>query len=283
LKFSRAIFLLVAIGMKGGVELARHDAGPVLGPALIAMLGGVAIPLVAYPILRGLGRLARPDAGSIAAHYGSVSVVTFAVATTYFLNQDRAVGGALTVALVLLEVPALLIGTLLARRGAPGTPWARLVREVVFGKSFILLLGGLAIGWYAGPQGIAPLDKLFFDLFKGVLALFLLEMGLVTANRFAALRHAGAFLIVFGVAFPVVAAVIGLVVARIIGLEPVDAALLSTLYASASYIAAPAAMRIAVPKANPALSIGGSLGVTFPFNVLIGIPLYDRMAQWAAG
>jgi hypothetical protein len=180
-------------------------------------------------------------------------------------------------------VPALLIGALLARRGEQGMPWGKLLREVAMGKSFVLLLGGLAIGWYAGPQGIAPLDKLFFDLFKGVLALFLLEMGLVAAGRAGALRQAGAFLVGFGIVFPIAAAAIGVGVARMIGLDTADAALLATLYASASYIAAPAAMRIAVPHANPALSIGASLGVTFPFNVLFGIPLYDGMARWAAG
>lgn len=277
------IFLLLAIGLKGGVELARYEFLSVLGPALVATLAGVAIPLTGYPVLRRLGHFAKEDAASIAAHYGSVSVVTFAVGGTYLASRGQAVEGYMTVILVLLEVPALLIGVLLARGGDPSTPWGRLVREVVMGKAFVLLLGGLVIGWIAGPEGIRPLDNLFFDLFKGVLAIFLLEMGLVAAQRSADLRRVGPFLIVFGIAMPIVSSLGGLAVGLVLKLSAADTAILSTLYASASYIAAPAAMRIAVPKANPTLSLGASLGVTFPFNILLGIPLYDWMARMVIG
>jgi hypothetical protein len=158
--------------------------------------------------------------------------------------------------------------------------WGPLGREVMLGKSIVLLLGGLAIGWIAGPQGLKPIGGLFFDLFKGVLALFLLEMGLVAASRVRELARGGFFLATFAVAMPLASACIGLAAAKVIGLSLGGAVLLATLAASASYIAAPAALRIAVPEANPTLSIAASLGITFPFNLTIGIPLYHQMATW---
>ena len=280
-----SIFLLLAIGLKGGVELARQLAHQSLAavamPALVVVAAGALIPLVAYPVLRRIGRLPRADAGSIAGHYGSVSVVTFAVGTTYLARLGQEAEGYMTVLLVLLEFPALVIGVLLARRGEPGTPWGKVLHEVFAGKSIVLLLGGLAIGWFAGPAGIAPLDRLFFDLFKGVLAFFLLEMGLVAASRFGELRRAGPFLIVFATVMPLFSAGLGVATGALLGLSVGGVTLLATLYASASYIAAPAAMRLALPQANPALSIGAALGITFPFNLLVGIPLYHRLAQQA--
>lgn len=276
---SLSIFLLLAIGLKGGVELARYPLAAVALPALVVVAAGALIPLVAYPVLRRLGRLSRADAGSIAGHYGSVSVVTFAVGTTYLARLGQEAEGYMTVLLVLLEFPALVIGVLLARRGETGTPWGKVLHEVFAGKSIVLLLGGLAIGWFAGPGGIVPLDALFFDLFKGVLAFFLLEMGLVVASRFGELRRAGPFLVVFAIVMPLVSAGLGVATGVLLGLSVGGVALLATLYASASYIAAPAAMRLAVPQANPALSIGAALGITFPFNLLVGIPLYHRLAQ----
>jgi hypothetical protein len=278
---SLSIFLLLAIGLKGGVELARYRLSEVALPAAVVVAVGALIPLVAYPLLRRVGRLSRADSGSIAGHYGSVSVVTFAVASTYLSRLGQEVEGYITVLLVLLEFPALVIGVLLARRGERGTPWGKVLHEVFAGKSIVLLLGGLAIGWAAGPQGIAPLDSLFFDLFRGVLAFFLLEMGLVVANRFSELRRAGLFLIVFAILMPLFSAGLGVVTGMLLGLSVGGVTLLATLYASASYIAAPAAMRLAVPQANPALSIGAALGITFPFNLLVGIPLYHRLAQQA--
>lgn len=275
---SLSIFLLLAIGLKGGVELARHPLATVALPALVVVAAGALIPLVAYPVLRRLGRLSRADAGSIAGHYGSVSVVTFAVGTTYLARVGQEAEGYMTVLLVLLEFPALVIGVLLARRGEIGTPWGKVLHEVFAGKSIVLLLGGLAIGWFAGPGGIVPLDALFFDLFKGVLAFFLLEMGLVVASRFGELQRAGPFLAVFAIVMPLVSACLGVATGALLGLSVGGVTLLATLYASASYIAAPAAMRLAVPQANPALSIGAALGITFPFNLLVGIPLYHRLA-----
>jgi len=278
-----SIYILLAIGLKGGVELAKYPIGDLIGKGLIIVAVGALIPLVAYPILRYLGRMSRADSASIAAHYGSVSVVTFSVGIT-LLGQERVdYEGYLIVFLVLLEMPALVIGVILARYGAGGVRWGKLLHEVFFGKSIYLLAGGLVIGYIAGPEGIKPLDKVFFDLFKGMLALFLLEMGLVASLRIAALREYGAFLVGFAVFMPILSAILGTVTGWALGLSVGGTFLLATLFASASYIAAPAAMRIAVPEANPALSIGASLGMTFPFNIFLGIPIYLWMSRFIHG
>lgn len=277
---SLSIFLLLSIGLKGGVELARYPLLDIAFPGLVVVAVGALIPLIAFPVLRHIGKLPRDDAGSIAAHYGSVSVVTFAVGSTYVARLGDAVESYMVVFLVLLEFPALVIGVLLARRGERDTPWGKVLHEVFAGKSIVLLLGGLVIGWLAGPAGIAPLDSLFFDLFKGLLAFFLLELGLVVAGRFGDLRRAGVFLIAFAVLMPLASAALGLATGLLLGLSVGGVTLLATLYASASYIAAPAAMRIALPQANPALSIGAALGITFPFNLIVGIPLYHWLADY---
>jgi hypothetical protein len=275
-----SIFLLLAIGLKGGVELAKLPFASVAmqSGAVVAM--GFILPLPAYAILRGLGRFARPDAASIAAHYGSVSVVTFAVAAAYLNRREIAYETHMPLFVALLETPAIVTGIVLARVGALGSVrWGALAHEVLLGKSLVLLLGGLVIGAAVGPAGIVPIKPLFIDLFKGVLALFLLEMGLVAGGRLADLRRAGPFLIAFGLVVPLLFACVGAVVARLVGLSDGGTALLATMAASASYIAAPTAMRIAVPEANPALSIGASLAITFPFNITLGIPLYLRLAE----
>ncbi len=274
-----SIFILLAIGLKGGVELARHDVGDLVFDSLVVIFVGALIPLLAFPVLRFIGRLSRADAASIAAHYGSVSVVTFSVGITLLGHELLDYEGYLIVFLVFLEIPALVLGVILARHGQGKVRWGRLLHEVFFGKSIYLLAGGLLIGFIAGPEGIKPLDKLFFDLFKGVLALFLLEMGLVASMRIAGLREYGLFLAGFAVVMPVISATLGTLTGWMLDLSVGGTFLLATLYASASYIAAPAAMRIAVPEANPALSIGASLGMTFPFNIFLGIPLYLWMAK----
>ena len=280
---SLSIFLLLAIGLKGGVELARQSLAELLLPALVIVGIGAALPLIAFPVLQRLGKLSRADAASVAAHYGSVSVVTFAVGAGYLANLGEEYEGYMVVFLVLLEFPALMIGVWLARRGQGEAKLGKVLHEVFAGKSIVLLVGGLLIGWLAGADGLKPLDKVFFDLFKGLLAIFLLEMGLVAASRIGDLRRAGTFLLGFAVAMPLFAGTLGALTASLLGLSVGGAALLATLYASASYIAAPAAMRIAVPEANPALSIGAALGITFPFNLVIGIPAYYWLASQLQG
>ena len=273
-----SIYLLLAIGLKGGVELSRAEHGLPAAELLGILLLGFAMPLPLYLAANRLGRLPRPDAASLAAHYGSVSVGTFAVALSYLGARAIDYEAHAPVWLVMLEVPAILVGILLARSTARGVAWGRLSRELFLGKSVVLLVGGLAIGWLAGPEGTASIKPFFFDLFKGILALFLLEMGLIAAAQLGTLRRHGVFLVVFGVLAPLFGAMLGTVLGRALGLSTGGTIVLATLAASASYIAAPAAMRTAVPEANPALSLTASLAVTFPFNIIVGIPLYERMA-----
>jgi hypothetical protein len=275
-----SIFLLITIGLKGGVELAKVPVSPLLPQMGGVLLLGLALPLIAFPVLRFAGRLNRADSASIAAHYGSVSMVTFAVALAFLVDRAIPHEQYMPLFVVLLEVPGIVVGILLAKvGGGRQVCWGTLAHEVFLGRSVVLLTGGLLIGWIAGPKALEPQAKLFFELFKGVLALFMLEMGLVAAGRIRDLRRTGLFLVVFGTVMPVLFAAIGMVVGKGIGLSAGGATLLATLAASASYIAAPAAIRIAVPEANPSLSLAASLGVTFPFNVLFGIPLYQRMAE----
>jgi uncharacterized protein len=274
-----SIFLLLAIGLQGGVKLAEFPLSELILPSLAILLVGSLIPLLCFPALRYIGRMTRADSASIAAHYGSVSVVTFSVGVALLFQEEVDFEGFMIVFLVLLEMPALVIGVMLARYGSGRVQWGKLFHEVFFGKSILLLAGGLVIGFFAGAEGIKPLDILFFDLFKGILALFLLEMGLVAASRIASLRAYGLFLTSFAIVTPLLAGIAGTILGWALGLSVGGTMLLATLYASASYIAAPAAMRIAVPQANPALSIGAALGVTFPFNIFIGIPVYLWMAK----
>jgi hypothetical protein len=232
-----------------------------------------------YPILKNLGRFKRADAASIAAHYGSVSVGTFAVAIAFMENNNIVFEAHLPVFVVILEIPAIIVGILLAKGLKKDMPWGKISHEIFLGKGVVLLLGGLTIGWIAGPDGLVKIKPLFFDLFTGVLALFLLEMGLITARQLTSLKKYGLFLIGFGIIVPVLMAIFGIWVGLTMGLSIGGATILGTLTASASYIAVPAAMRISVPSANPTLSLTASLGITFPFNVLIGIPLYYQIAN----
>ncbi len=279
-----SIYLLLAIGLKGGVELAKHPIATIAPQALAVIAMGLTLPLLAYPVLRWLGKFNTFDSAAIAAHYGSVSVVTFAVGLAFVTKKGIAFEEYMPLFVALLEVPGIVVGILLARTLAQGNArkkiqWGTLAHEIFLGKSVVLLVGGLLIGWFAGPQGIDPMRGLFFDLFKGVLALFLLEMGLVAASRVADLKRAGPFLIVFGIVTPMIFSVIGAALGHLIGLSLGGTTLLAILAASASYIAAPAALRIALPEANPTLSIGAALGITFPFNLTLGIPLYFEIAK----
>jgi hypothetical protein len=277
-----SILLLLTIGMKGGVELAKTPFDGLLPQILAVLAMGFALPFVLFAIIQAAARVGRADAASLAAHYGSVSVATFAVGVAFLEERSIAYDSQLPLFLVLLEVPAIIVGVMLARR-ARGGRWGKLAHEIFLGKSIVLLVGGLLIGWLAGPVGMVPLEPLFFDLFKGVLALFLLEMGLIAASQVQSVRDRGLFLAAFGILAPVPLAAIGALVGWYIGLSVGGTTLLAVLAGSASYIAAPAAMRIAVPEANPSLSLTASLGITFPFNIFAGIPLYFAIANYLHG
>jgi len=278
-----SMILLLTIGLKGGVELAQQPVGGLVLQVLAVASIGIVLPLVVFSIIRALSSVARADAASLAAHYGSVSVATYAVGVSFLATREVPVDAQLPLFLVILEVPAIMIGIVLAKGAAARSNWGGVMHEVFLGKSIVLLIGGLLIGWLSGPVGIAPLEPLFFDLFKGVLALFLLEMGLIAANQAGDLKRRASLVILTGILTPVPAAMLGIGVGHLIGLNVGGMTLLGVLAGSASYIAAPAAMRIAVPDANPSLSLSASLGITFPFNIFIGVPLYYGAAKWLAG
>jgi hypothetical protein len=237
----------------------------------------------------------------VAAHYGSVSVVTFAVATSALTRAGIPYESHAALWVAVMEAPGLVAGILLARWSmrpgsdwagqqaggvsAPAVPfrWRSLAHDVLFGKSVLLLAGGLVIGAIAGDAGAAPIKAVFIDPFKGVLALFLLELGLVAGGRLAEVKRFGLVVLGVGIGLPPVLALTGLGLGLLLGVSPGGVALLATLAASASYIAAPTAMRIAVPQANAALSITIVLGITFPFNIVVGIPMYIGWAQALAG
>jgi hypothetical protein len=280
---SLSVFLLLTIGLKGGEGLAQQAIGPLLPQLGAVVLLGVAQTLIAFAFLRGLGRLGRADAAATAAHYGSVSVATFAVGVNWLMTRGITFEPQMAIFLTVMEVPAIMVGIVLARGVGKQTDWRGLAHETFLGKGVTLLLGGMAIGWAAGPEGLAPIKGLFFDLFKGALALFLLEMGLIVSRQVGELRQRGVFMVAFGLLMPLLSALLGLGCGMLLGLSVGGMTLLAILAASASYIAVPAAMRLAVPAARPALSLAAVLGVPFPLTILAGIPLYHWLASQIAG
>lgn len=274
------IFLLLAIGLKGGVSLSNNAQGDLWLQSAAVVAFGALLPLIAYPLLKKIGRLPKADAASIAAHYGSVSVGTYAIGAAFLETHNIRFEDHLALFVVLLEMPAIAVGILLARpvRDMNKQLLGKLLHEVFLNKGMLLMGGGLLIGWIAGSDGLQPVKPFFFDLFNGFLALFLLEMGLLTALQFNVLRNNALVLIPFALIMPLIGATLGAVLGTQLGLSVGGTAMLAVLGGSASYIAVPAAMRIAVPEARAPLSIAASLGITFPFNILIGIPLYLQLS-----
>lgn len=282
------IFLLVAIGFKGGVSIQEAGIGAVWLPALAAVALGAMIPLWTYPILRFVGRLPAVDAASIAAHYGSVSAVTFTVAINFLKDANQPYEPYAAAFLAVMESPAIIVGILLGKlvtrnKGSLGTSMKHTLHEAIFGRSVLLLMGSLVIGFLCGKKGMDATSGFFLAPFQGILALFLLELGTVAGRRVADLKRVGLFLLGFGVVMPIVHGTIGLLLGLSVGLSLGGATLLAVLASSASYIAAPAAMRLSLPDANPTLSLTSALAITFPFNVTIGIPLYFAIGQWWLG
>ncbi len=299
-----SVYLLLAIGLKGGIELNKQSLAAVLPQILACMALGGLIPVLMTPVLKRLG-FSGVDSAVLAAHYGSVSVVTFAVASSYLQRQAIAFEAHAALWVAVMEAPGIVAGVFLARRelslsraralglGSAKTldgktqeltakstgNWRELAHEVLFGKSVLLLAGGLAIGAVMGEAGLKPIAPLFTDLFKGVLALFLLELGLVAGAQLPEVKRYGLRLLAVGIISPLVLALMGAAVGKALGLSTGGIAILATLAASASYIAAPTAMRMAVPQGNAGLSIAAALGISFPFNIAFGVPLYTWLAQ----
>lgn len=282
------LYLMVAIGFKGGWELAGVGlSGGVVATLLAAAALSLLLPVLAFFLVRLGTRTSALDSAAIAAHYGSVSVVTFVAATAFLVGRGVPFEGHLVAAMVVMEAPAILAGLWLARRFALGPsrrlPTRVLLREVVLSGSVILLLGSFGIAWITGDDGRRALAPVLEAPFQGVLCFFLLDLGLVAARRLAQSRRFDGRLVAFGLVMPPLAAGIGLLVAAALGLSVGGATLLAVLSASASYIVVPAALRLALPEANPGLSLPLSLGVTFPFNLVVGIPLYHGLARLLLG
>lgn len=286
-----AAYLLVAIGLKGGAALAGVPFLSVLPLLAVATAISFAMPVLAFGLLRGPCGLDRVNSAAIAAHYGSVSLVTFVAATKMLETNGIGYGGYMVAALALMEGPAIITGLLLAGRAGTnsanghggGGNLAIVLREAACNGSVLLLTGSLLIGLIIGAQGMAKLSGLFLIPWDGVLCLFLLDMGYLAASR---MRQAAALnmrLVAFGVVMPLLGSVIGFAAATSLGLELGDTVLLVTLCASASYIAVPAAIRNVLPDADPGLALPLALAITFPFNILIGIPFYLEMCRYLLG
>lgn len=279
------IYLLLAIGFKGGVAIAEAGLGKVWLPALAAMALGALIPLWTYPVLRFGGKFSAVDAAAIAAHYGSVSAVTFIAATNYLKAVNQPFENYATAFLAVMESPAILVGVVLGklatskRGGVDMTSVKSAMHEALFGRSIFLLVGALVVGALCGKPGMAKVEAFFVTPFQGVLALFLLEMGLVAGRRLSDLNKVGPFLLAFGIVMPLLHGCLGVWLGKQTGLELGGATLLGVLAASASYIAAPAAIRMSLPDANPTFYLTSSLAVTFPFNIALGIPIYYEVAR----
>jgi uncharacterized protein len=275
-----SLYLLLAIGFKGGVELAKSGISQaIVLTLLLAILMSALVPVYTFFILRL--KFDPYNAAAIAATYGSISAVTFITASSFLSALKIPFDGYMVAALALMESPAIIIGLILVnlfayKKGESSeTNWGEVLQEAFLNSSVFLLVGSLLIGVLTGEHGGEVLKPFTTDIFYGVLTFFLLDMGLVAARRIKDLQKTGAFLISFAILIPLLNAAVGLLIARGINMPQGNALLFTVLCASASYIAVPAAMRMTVPEANPSLYISSALAVTFPFNILIGIPLYQ--------
>lgn len=302
-----SLYLLMALGLKGGFALAQSGLTPGIAVSLVAAMAmALVVPVLGYAFLKR--RVPAFDAAAVAASYGSVSAVSFVTAMQYLDSAGLGFGGHMAVAMVLMESPAILVAMVLANHlrqaqaaqstlavggggvavlgaGGParGPGVGQILHESFTNGPHLLMLGALAVGFISGEAGQAVMKPFAGDLFKGMLAFFLLEMGLMVARHFPSARKASPLLLAYGLLGPWVHATLALALAWVLGMQVADAALLMVLSASASYIVVPAVLRHAIPEANPALYMGLSLGVTFPMNILVGIPAYTAMAQWALG
>jgi len=276
-----SIYLLFGIGLKGGHSLKSVTFEEVFAPAVTTIIVGALIPVFAYLSLRLIRTLSVIDRGSIAAHYGSTSLVTFSAALLFLESNSIFVEGFAPALLTLMEIPGLIVGIYLGSR-TPGSDvkWNETLKEVLLGKTVLLLCGGLFIGTVSSNEGYEKVSPFFIGLLSGLLVLFLLHLGYLAGFNFSEVRKVGKPLIAFGLLFPLIVGVIGVALGGAIGLSVGGATILGVLCASASYIAAPAAVSVALPKANATLALMSSIGVTFPFNLIVGIPVYFKVAEF---
>ncbi|MEZ4733198.1 MAG: sodium-dependent bicarbonate transport family permease [Caldilineaceae bacterium] len=296
-----SIYLLFAIGLKGGFALAQTELAALWLPVLATLGLGMVIPVWCYALLRWLGSFGVADAAALAAHFGSVSAVTFSAGLTFLDELNVAYEGFMPTLMALMEIPAIAVALIIAHYRlaaqkvilpAPGqeseqsasnhqsaVSWQHALHEVLTGKSIVLLAGGLLIGWVAGEPGYQQIAPFFLDLFPGMLTLFLLELGVTAGRWLRDLRQVGVFLVGFSTIMPVLHGALGIWLGYWSGLSLGGSMLLGLLAASASYIAAPAAVRIALPQANPCYYLTAAIALAFPFNLTVGLPLYFMLAQ----
>ncbi len=278
-----SIYLLLGIGIKGGVALSESSFEQIIGPLLGTLALGVVIPIAAFYLLR-FTKLDVANRGALAAHYGSTSLVTFTAGIVFLESLSLQVEVYVNTLLAVLEIPGIIIGLALAAKGITrDISWGESLREILTGKSIFLLVGGVVLGFLTGSAGYARIDDFFTGLFTGVLTLFLLELGMVAGRRIKDLKQVGLSLFVFGTSFPILAGSLGVLVGQLTGMSLAGSAALGILAGSASYIAAPAAVRLALPEASPGIYLSASLGITFPFNLTIGIPVMLAVSQFLEG
>ena len=275
-----SIYLLFGIGLKGGHSLKSTPLADLVVPALATLACGILIPLLAFTFLKLARGLNNIDRGSIAAHYGSTSLVTFSAAILFLESNSIFVEGFAPALLTIMEIPGLIVGIFLASRSlTTKVGWAETMREVLLGKTVLLLIGGLAIGFITSNQGYEKVSPFFVDLLSGFLVLFLIHLGYLAGSSFVEIKSVGRPLIIFAVLFPILSGAIGVTAGSLIGLSVGGATMLGVLSASASYIAAPAAVSVALPQASKTIALMSSIGITFPFNLILGIPIYYRFAE----
>ncbi len=280
-----SLYLLLAIGFKGGHELAESGMNAEIAITIIAaILMASIVPVYTFFILRL--KLDNYNAAAIAATYGSISAVTFITASSFLEKLQIPYGGHMVAALAIMESPAIIVGLILVRVFGSKTQdgeefsWGKVLQEAFLNGSVFLLIGSLLVGLFTGKQGMEKLYPFTHEIFYGALTFFLLDMGLVAARRIKDLGKTGSFLIAFSVFIPVANAILGVLVSKVLGLGAGDGLLFAVLCASASYIAVPAAMRLTVPEANPSLYVSMALALTFPFNIVVGIPLYLQLLHF---
>jgi uncharacterized protein len=276
-----ALYLMMSIGFKGGVEVSKSGLDQHL---VLAILGGVSLsallPVIGFTALRATSNLSVANAAAVAAHYGSISIVTFVAATQALQLVGLQYEGYLIAVAAAMETPAIMVALYLAQRGGKTGQKKGLLHEVALNSSVVMLLGSFAIGWISGEAGLKPVAPFLVDLFRGVLCLFLLDMGLIAGRGLRqGFRSLSLPVIAFAIYMPLISAACAALLSLALGMSPGGTALFITLAASASYIAVPAAMRIALPEAQPSIYLTLSLAVTFPFNLTIGIPLYLWLAE----
>jgi hypothetical protein len=282
-----AIFLLLSIGLQGGRELAEAEPGSIFAALCATLVLVLLLPLAAFGIARFLGRFDVANATGIAALYGSVSSVTFLAAQNFATSRGTPAEGFLTGLVALMEW-GILVALFLGRFAMAGKERQKralgaIVAETLRGRGLVLLVGGMTMGYTVGESHFEKLEPFFVDLFRGVLVLFLLEMGMTAARRLREFAVVGPFMIAFGMLVPIVFGVFGTLAGTLAGLSVGGAFVLGAVAASASYIDAPAAVRSAFPEANPSIYLTSSLGITFPFNLILGLPIYYAMATfWAS-